>query len=48
MSNHRRRLTDRTIKALKPGHKVIDYPDAIQTGLVLRVWPSGAKSWGAR
>jgi integrase len=48
MLNNRIRLTDRTIKALKPGHKVIDYPDALQTGLVIRVWPSGAKSWGAR
>ena len=42
------RLTDRAIKALKSGAKVIDYPDALQPGLVLRVWPSGAKSWGVR
>lgn len=48
MSNHRMRLTDRTIKAFKSGRKVIDYPDALQTGLVMRVWPSGAKSWGVR
>lgn len=48
MSSRRTRLTDRTIKALKPALKVIDYPDDLQAGLVMRVWPSGAKSWGAR
>jgi integrase len=42
------RLTDRTIKALKPDHKVVDYSDALQAGLVMRVWPSGSKSWGTR
>ncbi|MEE8228215.1 MAG: integrase arm-type DNA-binding domain-containing protein, partial [Kiloniellales bacterium] len=48
MSKNRVRLTDRGIKALQPGSKVVDYPDSVQRGLVLRVWPSGEKSWGAR
>jgi integrase len=48
MSKNRVRLTDRGIKALQPGSKVVDFPDSVQRGLVLRVWPSGEKSWGVR
>ncbi len=48
MPKNRLRLTDRGIKALQPGSKVIDFPDSVQRGLVLRVWPSGEKSWGVR
>ncbi len=42
------RLTDRFIRSVKPSAKVIDYPDKIQTGLSLRVWPSGKSTWSIR
>ena len=48
MSKNRLRLNDRSVQALKAGHRVIDYPDSVQRGLVLRVWPSGEKTWGVR
>ncbi len=42
------RLTDRFIRSVKPSARVVDYPDKIQTGLTLRVWPSGRKTWSIR
>ncbi len=48
MSKNRLRLNDRSVQALKAGQRVIDYPDSVQRGLVLRVWPSGEKTWGVR
>ena len=41
------RLTDRAIKAAKPGAKTYELPDEVR-GLVLRVHPSGQKTWGVR
>jgi integrase len=38
-------LTDRGIKALKPTAKMSEVSDAIVPGLILRVMPSGAKSF---
>lgn len=46
--NKTTRLTDRFIRAAKPSAKVRDIPDAIQTGLVLRIWPSCKKTWSTR
>lgn len=42
------RLTDRFIRSADPTGKVVDYPDSLQTGLALRIWPSGKKSWAVR
>jgi integrase len=38
-------LTDRSIKALKPGAKMSEVSDAVVPGLILRVMPSGVKSF---
>lgn len=38
-------LTDRTIKAAKPAAKMYDLSDAVMPGLILRVMPSGVKSF---
>jgi integrase len=49
MTSNRRRLTDRTIKALKVDPKrYLDYPDEQTPGLVLRVTPNGSKTFGYR
>ena len=49
MTSNRRRLTDRTIKALKVDPKrYVDYPDEQTPGLVLRVTPNGSKTFGYR
>ena len=48
MPKNQMRLTDRSIQALMAGPKVVDYPDGVERGLVLRVWPSGGKTWGVR
>jgi integrase len=49
MTSNRRRLTDRTIRALKVDpERYVDYPDELTPGLVLRVTPNGAKTFGYR
>ena len=44
-----KRLTDRTVKALKPvAGRQVDHPDQATPGLSLRVSPAGSKSWFLR
>ncbi len=42
------KLTDRTIKALKPAAQRLDIYDDKIAGLALRVTPTGIKSWSLR
>src|SRR4051812_23214172 len=41
-------LTDRLIKSLKPTTTRVEYHDALVPALVLRVMPSGVKTWALR
>lgn len=48
MSKAKPNLTDRTIRAMKPGDRQYEMTDPKTPGLALRILPSGTKSWSFR
>jgi len=48
MRDRKVKFSDPWVKALKPGLRPVEYSDALQRGLVLRVQPSGRRTWIVR